>query len=48
MAVAFLLLDMVTPGKLGEILVDPQPHPATWVSAVVHVATGAIIAAAIS
>jgi uncharacterized membrane protein YjfL (UPF0719 family) len=48
MAAAFLLLDLATPGKLGELLVDPQPHPATWVSAVVHVATGAIIAAAIS
>lgn len=48
MAAAFLLLDLLTPGKLGEILVDPEPHPATWVSAVVHVATGAIIAAAIS
>lgn len=48
MAVAFLLLDLATPGKLGELLVDPQPHPAVWVSAVVHLATGAIIAAAIS
>jgi uncharacterized membrane protein YjfL (UPF0719 family) len=48
MAAAFLLLDVATPGKLGEILVDPQPHPAVWVSAVVHLATGAIIAAAIS
>ena len=48
MAVAFVLLDVVTPGRLGEILVDPQPHPATWVSAVIHVAAGAIIAAAIS
>jgi uncharacterized membrane protein YjfL (UPF0719 family) len=48
MAVAFYLLDLLTPGRLGEILVDPEPHPATWVSAVVHVATGAIIAAAIS
>lgn len=48
MAVAFVLLDVLTPGKLGEILVDPQPHPAVWVSAVIHVATGAIIAAAIS
>jgi uncharacterized membrane protein YjfL (UPF0719 family) len=47
MAAAFLLLDLATPGKLGALLVDPQPHPATWVSAVVHVATGAIIAAAI-
>ncbi|MFG3706670.1 DUF350 domain-containing protein [Micromonospora sp. NPDC047670] len=48
MAAAFLLLDVATPGRLGEILVDPQPHPAVWVSAVVHLATGAIIAAAIS
>ncbi|SCL23414.1 protein of unknown function [Micromonospora nigra] len=48
MAAAFLLLDAATPGRLGEILVDPQPHPAVWVSAVVHLATGAIIAAAIS
>jgi uncharacterized oligopeptide transporter (OPT) family protein len=48
MAAAFVLLDLATPGKLGELLVDPQPHPATWVSAVVHLATGGIIAAAIS
>ncbi|MEU9825061.1 DUF350 domain-containing protein [Micromonospora chersina] len=48
MAASFLLLDMATPGKLGEILVDPEAHPAVWVSAVVHLATGAIIAAAIS
>ncbi|MEJ3743402.1 DUF350 domain-containing protein [Actinomycetes bacterium KLBMP 9797] len=48
MAVAFLLLDAVTPGQLGEILVHPEPHPAVWVSAVVHVATSGIIAAAIT
>ena len=48
MAGAFLLLDMVTPGRLGEILVEPEPHPAAWVSGVVHLATGGIIAAAIS
>ncbi|WP_328341467.1 DUF350 domain-containing protein [Micromonospora sp. NBC_00421] len=48
MALAFVLLDALTPGKLGELLVDPQPHPAVWVSAVVHLATGAVIAAAIS
>ena len=48
MAAAFLLLDLATPGKLGEILVDPEPHPAVWVSAVIHLASGAIIAAAIS
>ena len=48
MAVGFLLLDVATPGRLGEILVDPEFHPAVWVSATVHVATGAIIAAALS
>ncbi|WP_091603958.1 DUF350 domain-containing protein [Micromonospora mirobrigensis] len=48
MAAAFVLLDLATPGRLGEILVDPEPHPAVWVSGVVHLATGAIIAAAIS
>lgn len=47
MAVAFILLDLATPGRLGEILVDPQPHPAVWISGVVHLATGATIAAAI-
>ncbi|WDZ86140.1 DUF350 domain-containing protein [Micromonospora cathayae] len=48
MAAAFVVLDVATPGRLGEILVDPEPHPAVWVSAVIHLATGAIIAAAIS
>lgn len=48
MAAAFLLLDLASPGRLGEILVDPQPHPAVWVSGTVHLATGGIIAAAIS
>ncbi|HEX5598261.1 MAG TPA: DUF350 domain-containing protein [Micromonosporaceae bacterium] len=48
MAGAFLLLDLFTPGRLGQVLVDPQPHPAVWVSAAVHLAIGAIIAAAIS
>ncbi|MEV0391882.1 DUF350 domain-containing protein [Polymorphospora rubra] len=47
MAVSFLLLDAVTPGKLGELLVDAQPHPAVWVNAVVHLVTGGVIAAAI-
>jgi DNA-binding transcriptional LysR family regulator len=47
MAGAFVLLDIATPGRLGALLVDPEPHPAVGVTAVVHVATGAIIAAAI-
>jgi uncharacterized membrane protein YjfL (UPF0719 family) len=47
MTVAFVVLDLATPGKLGELLVHPQAHPAVWISAVVHLAVGAIIAAAI-
>ncbi|MDG4762684.1 DUF350 domain-containing protein [Solwaraspora sp. WMMD406] len=48
MALSFVLLDAVTPGKLGDILVDAEAHPAVWVTAVIHLATGAIVAAAIS
>lgn len=48
MSIAFVLLDLATPGKLGEILARPEPHPAVWVSAAVHVAVSAIIAAAIT
>jgi hypothetical protein len=47
MTVAFVVLDLATPGKLGSILVDPEPHPAVWISATVHLGSGAIIAAAI-
>jgi uncharacterized membrane protein YjfL (UPF0719 family) len=45
--VSFVLLDIVTPGKLGEILCEPAVHPGTWVSASAHVAVGAVTAAAI-
>lgn len=48
MSVAFVLLDMATPGKLGEILTRSEPHPAAWVSASVHLAISAIIAASVS
>jgi hypothetical protein len=48
MAVAFLLIDLLTPGHLGRLLAEEQPHPAAWVTAAAHLATAAIIAAAIS
>jgi uncharacterized membrane protein YjfL (UPF0719 family) len=48
MAVAFALLDLATPGRLGALLVDEAPHPAVWVTAAVNLAVGAITAAAIS
>lgn len=45
---AFLLLDLLTPGRLGYLLVDEQPHPAAWVSAALHVVIGAVVAMALS
>ncbi|MFJ3921984.1 DUF350 domain-containing protein [Streptomyces sp. NPDC090022] len=48
MAVAFLVLDVVTPGKLGAIVVDPQPHPAVWVTASCNLAVAAIVSASIA
>lgn len=48
MALSFVLLDAVTPGKLGEILAEHEPHPAAWVSGSAHIAIAGIIAAAIS
>ncbi|PKW13926.1 DUF350 domain-containing protein [Saccharopolyspora spinosa] len=47
MSLSFLLIDAVTPGKLGDELASPNIHPATWVSATAHVVIAVIIAAAI-
>ncbi|MFZ2238610.1 MAG: DUF350 domain-containing protein [Gordonia amarae] len=47
MAVAFVLIDLATPGRLGEILLDETPHPAVWVHATLHVAIGVIVAVSI-
>jgi len=46
-AVAFLVLDLITPGRLGEHLVDKEFHPACLVSAAVQLAVAAIIVASI-
>lgn len=48
MAIAFLVLDLVTPGKLGATLVDPEPHPAVWVTASCNLAVSAILSASIA
>ncbi|MFE7135650.1 DUF350 domain-containing protein [Streptomyces sp. NPDC057638] len=48
MAVAFLVVDLVTPGKLGETLVQPEPHPAVWVTASCNIAVAAIVSASIA
>ncbi|MEW1695270.1 DUF350 domain-containing protein [Streptomyces sp. NPDC093249] len=48
MALAFLVVDLVTPGKLGATLVDPEPHPAVWVTASCNLAVSAIVSASIA
>ena len=46
-AVAFVLLDLITPGRLGAHLVEPTFHPASLVSAAAQLAVAAIIVASI-
>ncbi len=48
LAVTFGIVDVATPGKLGDTLVEEHQHPAAWVTAVLHVAVGVIVAASIS
>jgi uncharacterized membrane protein YjfL (UPF0719 family) len=46
-AVAFLVLDLITPGKLGEHLTEGAFHPASLVSAAVQLSVAIIIVASI-
>lgn len=48
LAASFVLADRLTPGSLGVICTDAQPHPAVYVTVASHLAVGAIVAAAIS
>ncbi len=47
-AVGFVVLDMITPGKLGAHVTDETYHPATAVSASVQVAVALIICASLT
>jgi uncharacterized membrane protein YjfL (UPF0719 family) len=46
-AAAFLMLDLITPGRLGQHLMEPAFHPASLVSAAVQLAVAVIIVASI-
>ena len=48
LALAFKVLDLLTPGDLGQICTDPQGSPAVYVTAAFQIALGAVLAAAIS
>ena len=50
LALAFVVTDRLTPGRLGDLVCAPgdRVHPATVVTALMHVALGAVVAAAIA
>jgi uncharacterized membrane protein YjfL (UPF0719 family) len=48
MGVAFVVLDLLTPGKLGEVICSPERHPAAMVTAASHFGAALIICACIA
>lgn len=48
LAVAFAVIDMITPGKLGDSLMGEEHEPMVYVTAASLVSVGGIVAAAIS
>ena len=47
-AVGFVVLDMLTPGRLGVVCEEPRLHPATLVSAAVQLATALVVCASLT
>jgi Domain of Unknown Function (DUF350) len=48
MAAAFVVLDWLTPGKLGEVICAPESHPGARVSAASHFGAALIVCACIA
>ena len=48
MGLAFLVLDWMTPGKLGEVICTPERHPGATVSAASHFGIALIVCACIA
>jgi hypothetical protein len=48
MGLAFLVLDWMTPGKLGEVICTPERHGGAMVSAASHFGAALIVCACIS
>jgi uncharacterized membrane protein YjfL (UPF0719 family) len=47
-AVGFVVLDLLTPGRLGVVCAAPKLHPAAFVSAAVQVATALVVCASLT
>jgi len=48
MGFGFMVLDWMTPGKLGEVICTPERHPGAVVSAAAHFGAALIVAACIA
>lgn len=48
MGLAFLVLDWMTPGKLGDVICTPERHPGAVVSAASHFGAALIVCACIA
>ena len=48
MGFGFIVLDWLTPGKLGEVICTPDRHPGATVSAAAHFSAALIVAACIA
>lgn len=44
---SFVLVDWLTPGKLGSLLLDDERHPAGWICGAAFIGVGAMIATAV-
>jgi uncharacterized membrane protein YjfL (UPF0719 family) len=47
-AAVFVILDKLTPGKLGDVVCDPEDHPGSYLIAASLLAAGIIVATCIS
>ncbi|MFI6329327.1 DUF350 domain-containing protein [Micromonospora chersina] len=48
LAAGFVLVDLLTPGRLGEVICADEPHPAARVSAATHFGAALIVCACIA
>ena len=47
-AVVFVILDRLTPGKLGDVVCDPEDHPGSYLIGASLLAAGILVATCIS
>ncbi|WP_017595439.1 DUF350 domain-containing protein [Nocardiopsis potens] len=48
MGLSFVVIDLLTPGKLGAVVTHADLQPAAWINASAHIAVALVVAAAIS